>query len=59
MSPDLRRWLEGARLKLLPADIRAVFECQAPLDLLTPQSVDELMFRLAGLTPVEHGEHRV
>ena len=48
----------GRPIEALADRHQAVFEGQAPLDLLAPQSVDELMFRLAGRTAVEHGEHR-
>ena len=48
----------GRPIEALADRHQAVFEGQAPLDLLAPQSVDELMFRLAGRTAVEPGEHR-
>ena len=48
----------GRPIEALASRHQAVFEGQAPLDLLAPQSVDELMFRLVRRTPVEHGEHR-
>jgi hypothetical protein len=37
---------------------QAIFESQAPPDLLSPQPINELVFSLAGRTPVKHSEHR-
>ena len=37
---------------------QAIFEGQAPPDLLSPQPINELVFSLAGRTPVKHSEHR-
>jgi len=47
----------GRPVEARAARDQAVFEGQAPPDLLSPQSIDELIFRLAGRTPVKHGQH--
>jgi hypothetical protein len=41
----------GRPIETLAGQHQAVFEGQAPLDLLAPQLVDEVIFRLAGRTP--------
>src|SRR6516162_10887659 len=51
--------LVGGRPVVAPASRdQAVFKRQAPPDLLSPQPIDQLIFRMAGRTPVEHSQHR-